>query len=131
MLIIKGHLDGLNEYTKATRGNLYGGAAMKKRNEKKVLAAICEALDDAEICAITDSDAYPLRAVITWYDDTRRDFDNVVFAKKFVFDALVFSGIIRDDSRKYIAAVTERVITDKENPRIEIYFEPYFKEKEE
>lgn len=131
MLIIKGHLDGLNEYTKATRGNLYGGAAMKKRNEKKVIAAVNEALDAAEICAITDPAAYPLRAVITWYDDTRRDFDNVVFAKKFIFDALVSAGIIRDDARKYIAAVTEQVITEKGSPRIEIYFEPYFKEKEE
>lgn len=129
MLTINGHLDGLNEYTRSTRGNLYAGASMKKRNEKKVMDAINEALDDAELCAVTDRDAYPLKVIIAWYDDTRRDFDNIVFAKKFIFDALVSAGILKDDGRKYIAAVEECVITEKESPRIEIAFEKYSERK--
>ena len=129
MLTINGHLDGLNEYTRTTRGNLYAGASMKKRNEKKVMDAINEALDDAELCAVTDRDAYPLKVIIAWYDDTRRDFDNIVFAKKFIFDALVSAGILKDDGRKYIAAVEECVITEKESPRIEITFEKYNERK--
>lgn len=122
MITIYGHLDGLNEYTKACRGNRYAGASMKKRNEKKIKEAIYEALENAEVSPVNDSD-YPLHVIITWYDDTRRDLDNVVFGKKFIFDALTECEIIKDDSRKYICAVSEKVIKEKQNPRIDISLE--------
>lgn len=122
MITIPGHLDGLNEYTRATRANLYAGAAMKRNNEKKVKEAIAEALENAEARPV-NADDYPLCVFITWHDDTRRDLDNIVFAKKFIFDALSAAGIIEDDSMKYIVAVHERVERDKEKPRIEVEFE--------
>lgn len=120
MITIPGHLMGLNEYTLKCRGNKFAGAGAKKQQEAIVSEAIMKAVDEAEQAPV-DKSAYPLKPVIIWYDDTRRDFDNVVFAKKFIFDALQKCGIIENDSRKYIAGATDKLITDKENPRIEVY----------
>ena len=39
-------------------------------------------------------------------------------ATKFIQDSLVRTGILEDDSRKYINQVNHSVFTDKENPRI-------------
>lgn len=122
MITIPGHLDGLNEYTRANRASIYTGAAMKRNNEKKVKEAIAEALENAEARPV-NADDYPLCVFITWHDDTRRDLDNIVFAKKFIFDALSAAGIIKDDSMKYIVAVHERVERNKENPHIDVEFE--------
>ena len=43
-LIIKGRLDGLNEYTRACRAYKMAGAQMKKRNEKIITAYIHQQL---------------------------------------------------------------------------------------
>lgn len=120
MITIPGHLMGLNEYTLKCRCNKYAGAGAKRSQERIVSEAIINAIASAEQVPIDESD-YPLTPTIIWYDDTRRDFDNVVFAKKFIFDALQKCGIITNDSRKYIAGVTDKLITEKENPRIEVY----------
>lgn len=122
MVTIMGHLDGLNEYTKANRANIFAGANLKKKNETIIMTYIEKAISETE-ASIIDSNAYPLTINIVWYDDTRRDFDNIVFAKKFIFDALVKYGVLKDDSRKYITSVNEKVVTCKENPRIEITWE--------
>ena len=41
--VIKGKLDGLNEYINACRANRYKGAEMKKKNERLVMAYILQA----------------------------------------------------------------------------------------
>jgi Holliday junction resolvase RusA-like endonuclease len=50
---------------------------------------------------------------LDWYEGKKRgrgrDFDNIVAAKKFIFDGLVLAGVIKDDSPKYIAVVQERI----------------------
>ncbi|ACA63327.1 putative Holliday junction resolvase [Lactobacillus phage c5] len=112
--IINGRLDSLNEYTKACRANRYGANAMKRKNEKKVIEGIkCAGLKKVE--------EYPLNLYIVWYEpNKRRDIDNITFATKFIQDALVKSGILEDDSQKYIVGVLHRVLVDRKNPRIEV-----------
>ena len=44
----------------------------------------------------------------------------ITFATKFIQDSLVRTGILEDDSRKYINQVNHSVFTDKQNPRIEV-----------
>lgn len=58
---------------------------------------------------------------ITWYEkNKRRDPDNVAFAKKFILDSLVESGVLARDSQKYVSAFVDHFRVDPENPRIEI-----------
>lgn len=116
--VIKGKLDGLNEYINACRTNRYKGAEMKKKNERLVMAYILQAVNFGEVYEVKK---YPIKLNINWYEpNNKRDIDNLVFATKFIQDSLVRTGILEDDSRKYINQVNHSVFTDKENPRIEV-----------
>lgn len=116
--VIKGKLDGLNEYIRACRANRYKGAEMVKKNERLVMAYILQAVNFGEVYEVKN---YPIKLNINWYEmDNRRDIDNITFATKFIQDSLVRTGILEDDSRKYINQVNHSVFTDKENPRIEV-----------
>src|SRR5690606_3819781 len=96
MLVVKGRFIGLNDYTLASRSNRFQSAKIKKQQEALVIKAIRE----QKIQPITE---FPLRINCIWYEkDLRRDIDNIVFAKKFIFDALVQEKIIPDDNRKII-----------------------------
>ena len=51
----------------------------------------------------------------------RRDLDNIsAFAHKVIQDALVKSGIIRNDGWKEIVGFVDTFAVDKERPRIEV-----------
>ena len=50
----------------------------------------------------------------------RTDRDNVAFAKKFVQDALVQCGVLKDDGWKYVVGFSDKFDVDKKNPRIEV-----------
>lgn len=116
--VIKEKLDGLNEYIRACRANRYKGAEMVKKNERLVIAYILQAVNFGEVY---EAKNYPIKLNINWYEmDNRRDIDNITFATKFIQDSLVRTGILEDDSRKYINQVNHSVFTDKENPRIEV-----------
>ena len=116
--VIKGKLDGLNEYIRACRANRYKGAEMVKKNERLIMAYILQAVNFGEVYEVNN---YPIKLNINWYEqDNRRDIDNITFATKFIQDSLVRTGILEDDSRKYINQVNHSVFTDKENPRIEV-----------
>lgn len=91
---------------------------MKKKNERLIIAYILQAVNFGEIYEIKK---YPVQLNITWYEpNDRKDIDNITFATKFIQDSLVRTGILEDDSRKYINKVNHSVFTDKENPRIEV-----------
>lgn len=91
---------------------------MKKKNERLIMAYILQAVNFGEIYEIKK---YPVQLNITWYEpNDRKDIDNITFATKFIQDSLVRTGILEDDSRKYINQVNHSVFTDKENPRIEV-----------
>lgn len=115
--IIKGRLSGLNEYTTANRivkGNFYKGASVKRENQDTVINAIREA-------KLSVIDKYPLTIKTTYYEpNNRRDIDNVSFAIKFILDSLVKTGIIPDDSKKYVNKRIDVVVVDRNNPRIEV-----------
>ena len=91
---------------------------MKKKNERLIMAYILQAVNFGEIYEIKK---YPVQLNITWYEPNDRKYiDNITFATKFIQDSLVRTGILDDDSRKYINQVNHSVFTDKENPRIEV-----------
>ena len=109
--IIKGRLDGLNEYTKANRGNKFGGNTCKKNNEA-VVACFLHRLKPVSV---------PVKLIFKWYEpNVRRDVDNIAFAKKFICDCLVQNRILPNDNQQWVKGFTDEFAVDKINPRIEV-----------
>lgn len=113
---IPGKLPGLNTFlrdAKAKKG-MYVANSQKQTIEELVA-----------VCAMQTIKARPIeRPVIIEYHwiepDRRRDLDNIAFAKKFINDALVKVGILKNDGWKDIVAISDRFSVDKKNPRIEV-----------
>ena len=94
-------LSGLNEYVKANRSNKYVGAKMKKQEQAYIIWCIREQLGNTKIDK-------PVVGHFTWIEENkRRDLDNICFAKKFILDALVESGVLKDDNRKIVTNFTD------------------------
>lgn len=111
--IIDGRLSGLNEYTKACRTNRYMGAALKKKNQDQCIWYLKTQLPKKINT--------PIELTFRWGEpNMNRDLDNICFAKKFILDALVESGIIKDDGWRYVKGFRDEFFVDKERPRIEV-----------
>ena len=113
-LVLPGALPSLNDYIKACRANKYGGNTVKRGVENYIVYQIKQQLRGVRFTS-------PVTMAYTWCEkDRRRDKDNVAFAKKFIQDALVASGMLRDDGWDYITGFTDDFRVDKDNPRIEV-----------
>ena len=113
-LIIQGRLDGLNDYTKACRTNRYAGAKMKQDNESHVTIFIRNQLRDERFERVS------IR--FNWYEpNKKRDPDNIAFAKKFILDALVREGVLKNDTQKYIEHFEDYFYINTKEPRIEVW----------
>ena len=61
------------------------------------------------------------RIEFVWHEpNDKRDDDNVMFAQKFVLDALRDTKIIQDDRRQFVYSLTHRVIVDPDQPGVEV-----------
>lgn len=88
----------LNEYIRECRANRYGGARMKRDIE----------LDISWFFTRLPRFNNPVKIHFHWVEDSkRRDIDNVAFAKKFILDALVKAGKLKDDNRRCVTAFTD------------------------
>ena len=65
---------------------------------------------------------YPVKIQFRFYcSDRRRDPDNLSSSsRKFILDALVNEGVLKDDGWKYIKGFSDDFYLDKNNPRIEV-----------
>ena len=87
-----------NDYIRACRANPHVGAKMKARTEDE-LAVYIMRLPRFE---------KPVKIGFHWVEETkRRDLDNICFAKKFILDAMVKCGKLKDDNRKCVTAFTD------------------------
>lgn len=123
-LTIPGRLEGLNEYTAANRTNPYKGGKVKKDCEHKIIWCIRKQLKNLHI----------QKPVLIYYHffekDRRRDGDNILScATKFVQDSLVKTGVLPDDSQKYISNFYHDISVDYKNPRIEVIITELSKEQ--
>lgn len=110
---IKGTLPNLNDYTEACRINRFSGAKMKKGCQ-----TVCEYAIKQQ-CKGQHIDSCIVK--IKWIEPNRkRDLDNISFAKKFIFDALVEQKVLDNDGWKQIKGIEETFDVDKLNPRIEV-----------
>ncbi len=88
---------------------------MKANNEKIVSAYISQCLRGVKI-------QKPVHMEYTWFEkDKRRDLDNISsFGRKVIQDALVNSGVLKNDGWKEIKGFSDKFLVDAGNPRIEV-----------
>lgn len=114
-LTIPGKLPGLNEYIKAERGNRYAAAKVKCETEELIRWAARQCLKGVQF-------SRPVRMMYRWYEpNRRRDKDNIAFARKFIQDALVREGVLRNDGWDDIDGFTDRFLVDANSPRVEVF----------
>lgn len=107
-------LPTLNEYTRASRGNKYASAQMKKKAENIVAWYAISQLGRWNT-------QKPVFLVFHWVEkNKKRDHDNVAFAKKFVQDALVTAGVLAGDGWKHVDGFIDLFSVDKNNPGVEV-----------
>lgn len=106
---INQRLPSFNEYTKACRTNKYVGAEMKKNIEYEIWVYITQQLRGLKI-------NNPVKIHFTWIEENgKRDLDNICFAKKFILDALVKAGVLKNDNRNYVNGFTDDFKYDNES----------------
>ena len=116
-----GKLPGCNEYINACRANVHVGNKMKRDAQMEVYADILN--------AGVGRYGNPIKLRMVWHEPKsgnghRRDFDNIVFAKKFILDAMQDAHVIANDDLKHIVSITDEVIPEERPPHgVEVYIE--------
>ena len=91
-------LPSLNDYTKWCRSNKYLAAKKKADIEQEI---------GLHLMKMPKWDK-PIKIHFTWIEgNKKRDLDNICFAKKFILDAMVKYGKLKDDNRKCVTAFTD------------------------
>lgn len=115
-LTIPGLLPGLNEYIDAERSHKgkYKAASMKRQAQNVIGYMIRTQLRGVRFTR-------PVVIRYLWIEPSRRrDKDNIAFAKKFIQDALVETGVLRNDGWSEIEGFTDNFALDPKNPRVEV-----------
>lgn len=113
MLVIPGRMPGFNEildarYRKHGTWNAYSEMKRAWANEIYVMA-------------LSQRFHPPPQGhwAFIWYEsDKRRDPDNVTAGKKLIFDALVYSGLMKRDGWKQVWSFVDLWDVDKKTPRV-------------
>ena len=112
---IRTHIPTLNEYIKAERSNRYIAAKLKAETQEEIgwelLGAAPRGLVPRPLETPQDL------AVVFVLSDMRKDWDNIQFGLKFIQDALVEGGWLKDDSPKYLNPPQVFFAIDKADPR--------------
>lgn len=113
---IKGSLAGLNEFIATNRQHRIKGNKLKRNNTDIVKAAIYEAGLKGYKCI------EPVKINFYWYEkNKRRDKDNIASAKKYILDAMIETGLIKNDGWKNVAGFKDRFDIDKDDPRVLVW----------
>lgn len=117
-LVINGTLPGLNEIIDASRANYRLGNALKQQAQNAVMWHIKRQLRGVKMDK-------PVILRYTFYEpNRRRDKDNIASgAHKVIQDALVKSGVLKNDGWKDIEGFEDSFDVDKQNPRIVVTIE--------
>lgn len=117
-ITINQELMDLNNYILGLNKSRWNGLAFKKEQTSLVAAEVRKLVNKGIEFQKND---FPLDFEFHWYTkNKRKDKDNIVFAKKFIFDGMIEGGLIKNDGWKEIGSFTDVVSVDKDNPRVEI-----------
>ena len=107
----------LNTYINAERANKFIAAKIKK--EQTNMAAQCTISQTRGIQI-----QKPVDVSFIWYSkNKKKDPDGIAFAKKFILDGMVISGLLPQDSQRWIKSFHDDFDVDKGYPRVEITLE--------
>ena len=96
--VIPFRLPGLNEYINVNRTNRNQAAQFKREVEASIIPFL------RKLPRFEDA----ITVEFHWIEENkRRDFDNIAFAKKFIFDALQKAGKIKNDSWRYVKSFSD------------------------
>ena len=91
-------LPSLNDYVRLCRANRYQAAKYKRDLEDDISFFLGKV-------PVYEN---PVKIHFHWIEgNKRRDLDNICFAKKFILDALVKSGKLKDDNSQIVTAFTD------------------------
>lgn len=91
-------LPSLNEYIDKCRYNKYAGNDYKQKIQEEIYPYIYK-IPKLE---------KPVKIDFHWYEgNKKRDLDNICFSKKFILDALVKYGKLKDDNRKNVCGFSD------------------------
>lgn len=111
-IIIPRELPDLNSYIKALNSNRFIGAKMKKEATEYIAWITKKYKNKIDP---------PYFFEFSWYlKNMKKDFDNVAFGKKFLLDGLQVSGVIKQDSQKFVVGFSDMFYIDRDEPRVEI-----------
>lgn len=92
-IVIPIKLPSLNEYINVCRRNRYQAATYKKNIEDQI---------GFYLISVPRFEK-PIEITFHWIESNkRRDLDNIAFGKKFILDAMVKFGKLKDDNRKCV-----------------------------
>ena len=117
---IEGSFPSFNEFQGLNRASGPAANAAKRQMEERVLCGLRQ-LGDFQRFDV------PVDLCICWLEPSdRRDWDNVVWAKKSIRDGLVRGGVIPDDSRRWIPCPDlDCGATERKAPRIVVLVEAH------
>lgn len=102
---IKTELPSLNEYISKERSNRFTAANLKKK-----YTAVCGLAAKVIKNKIKKDTQYSL--IINWtVKNNKKDPDNIYFGVKFILDGLVNSGVLQNDTRKFIKNIHHNIET--------------------
>lgn len=91
-------LPSLNDYIKVCRANKFQASNYKADIETQIGYYLLK----------LPKFKNPIKIHFTWIEgNKKRDFDNICFSKKFILDAMVRIGKLKDDNRKYVVGFTD------------------------
>lgn len=103
-------LPSMNDITAANRSCEYMGAKMKKETESDISKYIMLAVARKTLFPIT----VPVEVWVEWHEQNKkRDADNIESGIKFILDALQKSGILINDSRRWVKQLHHLIVDDK------------------
>lgn len=107
---IKAKLPSLNDVIRKNRANRYSANDYKQEIEELIGWEIRQALTIGTLKPVSK----PCEIYIWWHEATKkRDVDNVQSSQKFVLDAMVKCGALKNDSRRYVKQIHHEIVDDK------------------
>ena len=105
----------MNEYIAAERTNRHAAAKMKREAQQAVEWCVRSQLRGVRF-------ERPVRMAYSWYErDRKRDKDNVsAFGRKVIQDALVHTGVLKNDNWACVDGFSDQFEVDRKRPRIEV-----------
>lgn len=106
---VYGRLPSLNDYINACRSHWSKGATLKRQTEEDIIWQIRGARNKGLLNPVSG----PVAVSFEWHEsDQRRDWDNIISAKKYILDAMQRAGIIPNDNRKTVVGLSDTLIDD-------------------